>query len=91
MADTPKAYAFDDIIDLEISDDDVLASKFEVGNSLPELSPADILGLHADEDDAFEEDLLAAESHDAEMEDADTDDEVHLHVQEAFEALLHLN
>ncbi len=91
MADTPEAYAFDDIVDLEISDYDVLASKFEVGNSLPELSPADVLGLHADEDDAFEEDLLAVESHDAEVEDANADDEVHLHVQEAVEALLRLN
>ncbi len=54
MADTPEAYAFDNIIDLEISDDDVLASEFEVGDSLPELSPADILGLHTDEDNAFE-------------------------------------
>ncbi len=89
MADTP--YAFDDIVDLEISDDDVLASKFEVGDSLPDLSPADILGLHADEDDAFEEDLLATECRNAEMEDADADDEVHLHMQEAIEALLHLN
>ncbi len=90
MADSPVAYAFDDIVDLEVSDDDVLASEFEVGNSLPELSSADILGLHANED-AFEEALLGNESHDAEVEDADLDDAVHLHVQEAIEALLHLN
>ncbi len=35
--------------------------------------------------------LLAVESHDAEVEDADANDEVHLHMQEAVEVLLHLN
>ncbi len=92
MADSPVAYAVDDIINLEVPEDDLLASEFELGSCLPELNSANILGLHAEAATATAaEDLLGVEGSDAEMGDADPVNDVHLDVQEAIKALLHLN
>ncbi len=86
------AYVFDDIINLEVPEDDVLAGEYGMGSCLPELSPADVLGLHAEADeDAIKEDLLGIEGSNAEMGDADPVDDVHLNMHEAVEVLLHLS
>ncbi len=84
-------HAFADLVDLEVSDEDVLASKLSVGDGLPEFDPADVLGLHDDDDDAFEEEMWSVEGCDDEVEDADVDDALHLHINEAVEAILCLN
>ncbi len=92
MARSPVEHAFADITDVEVSDDDLLASELSMGNSLPEFDPADVLGLHADDDDdTFEEEMWSIEGRDDEVEDADVDNALHLHVNEAVEAILHLN
>ena len=85
-------YAFADITDVEVSDNDLLVSELSVGDGLPEFDPADVFGLHAnDDDDAFEEEMWSVEGRDDEVEDADADDALHLHVNEAIEAILCLN
>ncbi len=84
-------HAFADVTNMEMSDDDLLASKLSVGDGLPEFDPANVLGLHADNDDAFEEEMWSVEGRDDEVEDADMDDALHLHVNEAVEAILCLN
>ncbi len=84
-------HAFADITDLEMSDDNLLASELSVGNGLPEFDPADVLGLHADDDDAFEEEMWSAEGCNDEVADADADNAIHLHVDEAIEAILRLS
>ena len=84
-------HAFADLVDLEVSDEDVLESELSVGDGLPEFDPADVLGLHADNDDAFEEEMWSIEGRDDEVEDADSDDALHLHVNEAVKAILCLN
>ncbi len=83
-------HAFADVTDMEMSDDDLLASELSMGDGLPEFDPADVLGLHAD-DDAFEEEMWSIEGHDDEVADTDTDNVLHLHINEAVEAILHLN
>ncbi len=75
---------------MEMSDDDLLASELSVGNGLPEFDPADVLGLYADDDDAFEE-MWSVEGRDDEVADADADNALHLHVNEAVKAILCLN
>ncbi len=72
-------HAFVDVTDMEMSDDDLLASEFSVGNGLPEFDPADVLGLHADDDDTFEEEMWSIEGRDD------------LHINEAVEVILCLN
>ncbi len=85
-------HAFVDVTDMEMSDNDLLASKLSVGDGLPEFDPANILGLHAnDDDDAFEEEMWSVEGRDDEVADADVDDALHLHINEAVEVILHLN
>ncbi len=84
-------HAFADITDMEMSDDDLLASELSVGDGLPEFDPADVLGLHADDDDAFEEEMWSVEGHDDEVADADADDALHLHVNEAVKVILRLS
>ncbi len=85
-------HAFADITDVEVSDDDLLVSELSVGDGLPEFDPADVLGLHAnDDDDTFEEEMWSIEVHDDEVEDADADDVLHLYVNEAIKAILRLN
>ncbi len=84
-------HAFVDITNMEMSDDDLLASELSVGDGLPEFDPADILGLHSDDDAAFKEEMWSVEGHDDEVENADTDDALHLHINEAVEVILHLN
>ncbi len=85
------AHAFADVTNMEMSDDDLLASELSVGNGLPEFDPADVLVLHADDDAAFEEEMWSTEGRNDEVADADTDDALHLHVDKAVEAILHLN
>ncbi len=84
-------HAFADVTDMEMSEDDLLASELSVGDGLPEFDPADILGLHADDNNAFEEEMWSVEGCDDEVVDADADDALHLHVNEAVEVILHLN
>ncbi len=84
-------HAFVDITDMETSDDNLLASELSVGDGLPEFDPANVLGLHANDDDAFEEEMWSVEGRDDAVEDADADDALHLHVNEAIEAILRLN
>ena len=91
MARSPVEHAFADLVDLEVSDKDVLESELSVGDGLPEFDPADVLGLHADNDDAFEEEMWSVEGRNDEVEDANPDDVLHLHVNEAVEAILRLN
>ncbi len=91
MARSPVEHAFADLVDLEVSDKDVLASELSVGDGLPEFDPADVLGLHADNDDAFEEEMWSVEGRNDEVEDANPDDVLHLHVNEAVEAILRLS
>ncbi len=85
-------HAFADITNVEVSDDNLLVSELSVGDGLPEFDPADVLGLHAAAaTTAFEEEMWSIEGCDDEMEDADVDDVLHLHVNEAVEAILCLN
>ncbi len=85
-------HAFADVTDMETSDDDLLASELSMGDGLPEFDQANVLGLHADNnDDAFEEEMWSVEGHDDAVEDTDVDDALHLHVNEAIEAILHLS
>ncbi len=91
MAEIPP-YSLDDIVDLNMPEDDFLASEFGLGNSLPELHPADVLGLHANAiKDATAEGLLTTEGCNEEVDNAIQDEDLHLDVQEAIEALLHLS
>ncbi len=84
-------HAFVDVTNMEMSDDDLLVSELSMGDGLPEFDPADMLGLHADDDDAFEAEMWSIEGRDDEVENADADDALHLHINEAIEAILHLN
>ncbi len=84
-------HAFVDITNMEMSDDDLLASEFSMGDGLPEFDPANVLGLHAAAYDTFEEEMWSVEGRDDEVEDADADDALHLHVNEAIEVILRLN
>ncbi len=84
-------HAFADITDMEMSDDDLLASELSVGNGLPEFDSADVLGLHADDDDTFKEEMWSTEGRDDEVADTDADIALHLHINEAVEAILYLN
>ena len=76
-------HVFADVTNMEMSDDDLLASELAMGNSLPEFNPADVLGLHANDDDAFEEEMWSIEGRDEEVEDADADNALHLNINEA--------
>ena len=89
MAEIPL-YSFDNIIDLDILEDDFLASEFGMGASLPELNPDDILGLHADKG-AATEDFFADEGLNDEVEDAAGDDQIEQDVQDAVKVLLCLS
>ncbi len=91
MAGSPVEHVFADIVNMEVSDDDVLESELSMGDGLPEFDPANVLGLHADDNDAFEEEMWSVEGRDDEVEDTDPDDALHLHINEAVEAILCLN